>query len=411
MSTRTVARVTAGQRLSRGLVVVEKSGRLYFKSTIYSKHFPNGEKAELWPAEALTVTEAKAKHEARRVEVRGLRGALTDQTVRYAMEQTVAYIRAEAKRQGLNETYAKRIELNFAKHVEPFGIADMKLSKFDEATALNFLRYLRSTGLAGGTQLAILNCLRRPLRHAREQGWMNRQYDPFKGHPRDEYPRHDDKELPVLDEEQAASFIRAALSEEFRRLSAYGRGETDYSNAVLVNMLEGDRASETVGRTWADVNFETREISITGQAAADLSGERVQTKNRKTRSKQMHDLTHAALMRQRQIEWGKGLGRATDPLFTKTNGTPVNRWDLLRAVKRASKLAGLDGITPRDLRRSLCTAMHHSGVAGAEAAGETGHTLETWTRYYAKRRNTQAQRAANAEALKRTGYGYIEEAL
>lgn len=406
MSTRTLARVTVGQRLDKGLAVIDKSGRLYFKSTIYSKHFPNGEKAELWPVETLTVTEAKAKHEARRVEVRGLRGAVTDQTLRFAMEQTVAYIRSEAQRKGLNETYAKTIELNFAKHVEPFGIADLKLSKFDESTALNFLRYLRASGLTGGSQLAILNAVRRPLRHAREQGWMSRQYDPFKGHPRDEYPRHEDKDLPVLDDEQAASFIRAALSPEFRALSA-----TDYSNAVLVNMLEGDRVSETIGRCWNDVDFETHEISINGQAAADLSGQRVQTKNRKTRTKHMHDLTHAALVRQRQIEWSRSLGRANDPLFTKTDGTPVNRWDLLRAVKRAARLAGLGHITPRDLRRSLCTAMHHSGIAGAEAAGETGHTLETWTRYYAKRRNTQAQRVTNHDAMKKTGYGYIEEAL
>ena len=400
-----------------GLDIVEKSGVKYYRSTVYSKLILNASNSlsELWLFSSLTRTQAKKKHEDRRSEWNNKKSTTdTSKTLRDAHTAVCAFERKEVEREGNNLSYVKGLERDFANWVVPHGIADIKLIDFDEPVALRFLRYLRNTGLDPSTQLKVLTAVRRPLRHAREEGWMTKGYDPFHDIPSSQFPQRDKKKRKrVLDNDEAACFLVGAKSEEFKALVK--SGETDRSNAVIVNAMEGDRTMETLGRLWNEVDLRsieeggTRIIQTNFQLGADGKRQRVMTKNRSEREKVMHPETFKALVRQRQIEWAKGKGRDDDYIFTNADGSPMRSWQLRRATQRAARLAGLGHVNPRDMRRSVCTSMHAAGMPGKEAAAETGHTLETWLQYYVQDHGTQKQREANAAARERQGFGIVPD--
>lgn len=405
MSTTTVAK--SYERIEPGLVIVTKSGRDIYKSTVYAKHFKNGEDVNTWPVASITKTEAKQRHRARRAEAQSVKYEVTDQTLGHVKTECLAYLRAELERDGKNTEYADLLETHWRKRVVPAGLADIKLSRFDQPTALRFLRYLRTTGLAPNTQNGSLTVVRTTLRFARENGNMPASFDPFLGIKRSEFPPQKPvKDLRVLDNEEAAALHRALLGETFR-----AQADTDYSNIILVNLLEGHRASETCGLRWSDVDFENRRLAVNGQAARDGSGQRVQTKNRQTREKAMHSQTHRALVRQREIEWSKGLGRDDDPVFTMFHGKPITRQYLYEATVRAAGLAGLGKIGPQVLRRSFCTALAHAGIPAVEGAAMAGHSVQVHNAAYVWPHEKQKQMAANTEALESYGFGAIVEAV
>jgi hypothetical protein len=56
----------------------------------------------------------------------------------------------------------------------------------------------------------------------------------------------------------------------------------------------------------------------------------------------------------------------------------------VRGVEAAANAAGLGKVTPKDLRASFCALAGRRRVDPVEAAQLTGHSLNVWTRYYAR---------------------------
>lgn len=405
MSTATVAKSCV---IEPGLKIVTKSGRDYYKSTVYGQQFQNGQDAKLWAVDSMTKTEARKRHTARKAEAGRPRAAITDRTLGEVMPECFAYERAERVRGNRNTEYVDELERHWAKRVTAAGLATLKLSRFDQPTALRYLRYLRTLGLSESTQNGAVTAVRLVLRFARENGYMDPGFDPFLGIARKEFPdQKAGRKLTPLEDDQIVALVRAALSDDFRQ-----QADTDYANIVIVNLFEGHRASETCGARWSAINLapEARTFEIAGQAARDKSGRLVQTKNGKTRENKMHKLSAEALVRQRQLEWGKGLGQDDDPVFTMANGKPITRTHLLYAVRRAAKLAGLVGVTPQVLRHTFCTATAHAGIPAVEAAKMSGHGVAVYDANYVKPLRAQKQLDANAAALE-SHWANIEEAI
>jgi integrase len=66
-------------------------------------------------------------------------------------------------------------------------------------------------------------------------------------------------------------------------------------------------------------------------------------------------------------------------------GTPLNHRNLaVRGVEAAATAAGLGKVTPKDLRASFCSLACRRRVDPIEAAQLAGHSLNVWTRYYAR---------------------------
>jgi integrase len=59
-------------------------------------------------------------------------------------------------------------------------------------------------------------------------------------------------------------------------------------------------------------------------------------------------------------------------------------WYTWYAVARATRLAGFGKHGPQVLRRSYCTWMAQSGTPAAEAAAQTGHSIQVWEEDYVK---------------------------
>lgn len=64
-------------------------------------------------------------------------------------------------------------------------------------------------------------------------------------------------------------------------------------------------------------------------------------------------------------------------------GRPLIQRNLATAVEDAGKAAGLGHVTPHTLRRSFASPADRRGVDPVQAARMTGHTLATWTKFYA----------------------------
>lgn len=407
-------RLSPGDKLDSGLEVVAKSDRLYFRSRVFSKHYTNGEDVKLWAVDEITVTEARKRHTKRRGEAKALSRPVieTGKTLRQAAEECWAHMRADLTDRNRNTDYVDISEGRFSNWVVKAGIADLKLEEFTRPVALRFLRWLKALDQSHSSRNGILTTVRRVLRHAREMEMMEPSFDPFKGIARSEFPdqskRAEGFEATVLDNDQVASFLRIVLGERFNK-----RTDTDYSNIVIVSLLEGHRSSEACGLRWSDWDPETQTLAVNGQLTRTGSG-LVETKTGKTRGHKVHAEVAKALTRQRQVEWAKRLGQDDDLIFTRADGSPITRFHLAPAVKRAAKLAGLGHLTPRDLRRTFCTAVAHTSTPPVEAAARTGHSLRTWETHYVKPLQTAKQQTANQDALEATGFGDLtlgEEAV
>jgi|SRR5262245_14961863 len=413
------ARGYAGEVLITGrglgrLKIVEKSETLYYESTIYSKHFANKSKsqAKLVPLADKTRTEARKWHNDRNNEVSKKKSDDSDKSLRDVHEEWATHTEAKLKNEHRNTGTVSNARRNFKRHVEPYGIADLKLAKIDGPVALLFLRHVATLPIEYSTRENVIAAVRTPLRWARETGAMDQGYDPFRGLPRSEFPLSKKKreKLPTakkkktLDKAEIERLIRVLLDPSFDK-----PGYTVWANAVLVLLLEGDRTSETLGRRYRDVI--EGNLSTEGQLAATREDKQVGTKNGLTSLNEMHPLTAKAILRQRQIErWQKGLGGPDNLIFTMADGKPMSRNGLWRAVVRAAKLAGLGHVNCRDLRRSFCTNISESKeIPPAEAAAITRHSLATWINDYVKPRETEAQRKRNGAAVRATGYGMLTE--
>lgn len=96
-------------------------------------------------------------------------------------------------------------------------------------------------------------------------------------------------------------------------------------------------------------------------------------------------------------------GRAADePLLTREDGRPFDRWRMTTALRRAAKAAGVDarGLTPHTARATAATALLDAGVPLADVQDLLGHASPVTTRRYDRgRRRLDGHAAYRMAAL------------
>ena len=80
----------------------------------------------------------------------------------------------------------------------------------------------------------------------------------------------------------------------------------------------------------------------------------------------------------------------------------------VRGVEAAAATAGFEKITPKDLRASFCSLAGRRRVDPIEAAQLTGHSLNVWTRHYARSFGKAQREEARARMLEH-GFGAADE--
>jgi integrase len=86
-------------------------------------------------------------------------------------------------------------------------------------------------------------------------------------------------------------------------------------------------------------------------------------------------------------------------------GTPLLRRNVYRSIQAAGTEAGLDGVTPHVLRRTLGTAPSAAGVPVASAAAIMGHSIQVNHDAYVKARRDEQERDQARDALVELGLG------
>ena len=118
------------------------------------------------------------------------------------------------------------------------------------------------------------------------------------------------------------------------------------------------------------------------------------------------DEVYEALIAQLRSEQAKGLGLASDFVFTSETGRPLGRERISkRGVTAAAKRAGLGHVTAQDLRRSVATATAHAGLPVVVAAAMTGHSPRVYDEHYAKPFRDADERARVRDSLASIGFG------
>jgi integrase len=133
----------------------------------------------------------------------------------------------------------------------------------------------------------------------------------------------------------------------------------------------------------------------------------VKTKSRASvREVPLLDRAYEALLAQLQDEQAKGLGAASDFLFTSGTGRPLDRHRLSkRGVARAARKAGVGHVTAQTLRRSVATATAHARLPVVVAAAITGHSKQVYDAHYASRSETPRNAIGCASRWPRSASG------
>ena len=176
----------------------------------------------------------------------------------------------------------------------------------------------------------------------------------------------------------------AAKSEEAKIMAKLDRG---YQDAVRFAFINGCRRMEIVGLLKTDVDFFTRQFTVSG-------------KGRKVRTVPMNDATFALLWRLRDT--------ATDHVFTyvaartdalkkivKGKVYPITDAGLRTAMRRATKAAGVENFRFHDTRHTAATrVLRKSNIKVVQAL--LGHADIATTSKYAHAMKEDVRAALNA---------------
>ena len=80
-------------------------------------------------------------------------------------------------------------------------------------------------------------------------------------------------------------------------------------------------------------------------------------------------------------------------------GLPPHQRNFSKAIAEAARSAGLGHVTPPTLRRSFASIAARHVPDPAEASYLTGHSLDTWVRYYVGRFGAEARADARRRLL------------
>lgn len=143
---------------------------------------------------------------------------------------------------------------------------------------------------------------------------------------------------------------------------------------VLLAGLCGLRASEIMGLTWNDINFDTHIISVR-KANVHVNGSVIE-KGTKTRTS-YREVVAPSYVIERLV-----LYKSVGFVYPKKNGSPENGGNYGKRFSRMLKNAGLPHTRFHDLRHFNATMMLKHGIPDKEAAERLGHSNTNMTKKY-----------------------------
>jgi integrase len=296
-----------------------------------------------------------------------------------------------------------RYRADWGRYIAP-GLGRKRISRIDSRDVLDLVAKLRKlhrkggkVGLAEWTASGVITCLRMILRFARHAGLT--ENDPFALLSPDDLPQQrarDSFERRVLRPIEIERLIHATTPM--------------YRNAVIVLAYTGLRVSELAGLSWADADLVDRLVRVELQLAPLRRGEeprRVKPKSRASRREvPLLERAYKALVEQLCAEQEKGLGNASDYVFTSETGRPLGRHRISkRGVLAAGKRADLGHVTAQTLRRSVATATAQANVPVVVAAAMTGHSPAVYSEHYARPFRDAEERERVRLSLASIGFG------
>lgn len=177
----------------------------------------------------------------------------------------------------------------------------------------------------------------------------------------------------------------------------------------------GLRLSEALGLRWCDVDLAENELHVRRHLQPRRGDRDVRWVERLksgagARVVVIFPAVANELVRLLDFELAAGRGGPDDPVLCSRRGTPLNHRNFaVRGVEAAARTAGLGKVTPKNLRASSCSLAGRRRVDPIEAAQLTGHSLNVWTRYYA-RSFGKAQRDEARVRMLAYGFGAAESA-
>jgi integrase len=200
-----------------------------------------------------------------------------------------------------------------------------------------------------------------------------------------------------LDERELDSLVRHAPEPDAFRVG------------VAILAYSGMRISEALALTWERIDFVDREVFVAGQLTRAKRGKPSRVVPRKGDAPPYYALLFPELERitteHLERELAAGRGRDSDfVLSSMRTGRPLHHRTLSVAVEDAAKSAGLGHVTPHTLRHSFASLAARRGVDPVQASRMTGHSLDTWTRYYAGDYGKPQRDEARAKMLEH-GFG------
>ena len=180
---------------------------------------------------------------------------------------------------------------------------------------------------------------------------------------------------------------------------------------VALLAYTGARVSEVIALCWRHVDFVDLELRVEQQLTRAVRWKPARVVGRKGAAPAYAAVIFPALERvlveQLAAEQTAGRGGEDDFVVSTRSGHPLIQRNLAKAVEDAGKGAGLGHVTPHVLRRSFASLAARRGVDPVQAARMTGHTLGTWTRFYASDYGKAQRDEARARMLA-AGFGAVE---
>ena len=355
-------------RVERGLY---RAGRTFLACAT-----PRGSRVVRWKTIGeVGLMEARAERDAWATHVRGggvpvLERATVEAAARVWLEHVQGRVEAGELRPRTLESYANGINLHVLPH-----LGRRQISSLTADDLVAWLRAQRKAGASRWTIRARWMALRGLLAYATRYGWIT-------ANPADQ----------LLAEERPKSgenHHRYLSRDEMSRLMAHGKDTV----LVACGLFTGMRASEILGLTWGDVDFDAGEINVRHQMSRQ--GKRMPLKTRAAhRAVVLMPALAGVLRRHRLASPRSGDGEL---VFQSSTGATMGYWSLQDRFNAAASAAGLEGVTFHTLRHTFASILISQGRDVEFVARQLGHaqtstTLDVYSHLFDARRHAEQAR-------------------
>jgi len=368
----------------------------------------------------LTQKEAIALWEKRRPEIREARGRgskrmteiaenyferIDKKLARPTMSRDPRY--GSRRRRGIGSKATRdQYFADWEKYVKPkFG--SMYAHEIEADQVLDWLDWLweqpgrSGDTFSGSTVNGKLTVLRVLLNEAQLQGALD--FDVFR-HIRPE-------ELP--DQAPRETFEANALRiPELLKLIA-GADSEHKRNLITVLAYTGMRRAEVVALQWGEVVLAEKALKLAKSLAPLERGKeprRIDLKGKWKRSVVTLPRTVEAFGSEWTLATERGFADDRDYVFTSDiPGRPHDPSYVTDIVKEAAEAAGLEGVTPRTLRRTTATIFALAKIPPHLAARMLGHSPEVYDKNYVQQFRDLEEHEGIIEALGLLGFGDLEK--